>query len=276
MKTKPQLTFILSAIALAAFTVSAQAQTIIASDIASNYSAVPNVGDGFHLNGTNLGTGFQPWQISIPTIDPHHTAGDHGFLAVGNGAYSGSPYLFEPYDGWGGPLTAVRPFTASLGVGETFSMDMLLGPGVNVGGSFDGFSLENSSGTSLIKLAGAVGQPYQITDAGNTAFNIGLTGDTGGASHLMTNFAITLDSATTYTLNVTGGDLTLPAAYNGTFSGTISQLDIFAIPNPNVSSGWYANNLLVTAPVPEPSTYAMMLGGLGLLIVLRGFVSRKA
>jgi len=50
-----------------------------------------------------------------------------------------------------------------------------------------------------------------------------------------------------------------------------SQLKFFSIDKGNAYSGAILDNVSVTAAVPEPETYGMLLGGLGLI----GFVARR-
>jgi len=88
-------------------------------------------------------------------------------------------------------------------------------------------------------------------------------------------------------LNTTGANWTSTYIYGGLTLGTVtvSPADQAAITDIGFSEVYYngyssvgqINNLTltVTSVVPEPSTYAMMLGGLGMLLGMQKFRSRK-
>lgn len=96
-------------------------------------------------------------------------------------------------------------------------------------------------------------------------------------------------TVTGYFLNVAnaGGDLDFSSAkLNGaelgplnagpmsglvTFSHSVSGVITLVIKGTDLGTGSYAGTLDISAPVPEPATYGMMLGGLALL----GVVARR-
>ncbi len=82
-------------------------------------------------------------------------------------------------------------------------------------------------------------------------------------------------SAVTNTMNNVAGSGHWIWEWNDTAVANGSGQIVMTFTRGAVASGPLVNAILVSA-VPEPSTYAMMLGGLGLLIVLRRFKSRKA
>jgi hypothetical protein len=84
----------------------------------------------------------------------------------------------------------------------------------------------------------------------------------------------TVTSALTVALYNTAGNTLVPPTGPGSYlvgAGNYS-LDISGTGSGTFGAGAYAGNLkAVTAPVPEPQTWAMMLGGLGLI----GFMSYR-
>ena len=261
----------LSAVASMALAGAARAQVTVASDLGSD----PAYTAGNSFIGLNGGTGFQPWTdgAAYTKVGPPSGASSPETFALWSGANSSAS-----------EATAVRPFDAPLSVGETFSISQIYEYNTN---AVSGFSLQDSLGDNLITIGAAVsyptytnGTPVTVTDASNpSGFNTGLYMDYGGGSRAFTNYAITIDSVTggvtDYTLNITGGDRTLPPAYNGSFDGTVSQVQLFQS-NSVATAGFETNNLQITSSVPEPATYAAVLSGLGMLLGLQKFRSRKA
>src|SRR5208337_2112996 len=121
----------LGAIAVSAFGAAAHASLVASDNITNN----PPYSGYINFNGTNGGTGFQPWSA---TNVSGGTGGDFTWfnspLSAGNG--SG----FDIYDNGtqgGGALTdefaAVRPFTGALASGQAFSFMDQLNNGSNPG-----------------------------------------------------------------------------------------------------------------------------------------------
>lgn len=136
---------------------------------------------------------------------------------------------------------------------------------VTVAGTFDDSSLTN--GTGVISFA--TGNPYGNTFT-MTAGNITFTPDediTGGTYPLMTLDAWALDPINNG-LNIYATDTTTGATFNAYFDGFDGDDT-----SGNLIGGYWTG-LSVTA-VPEASTYAMMLAGLG-LVGLAGVARRKS
>lgn len=130
---------------------------------------------------------------------------------------------------------------------------------VTVAGSFDDSSLTN--GTGVISFA--TGNPYGNTFT-VTAGNITFTPDediTGGTYPLMTLDAWALDPINNG-LNIYATDTTTGATFNAYFGG----FDGDDTSGNLIGGNWSG---LSVAAVPEASTYAMMLAGLGLVGLAR-------
>jgi hypothetical protein len=139
------------------------------------------------------------------------------------------------------------------------------GSAVTVAGTFDDGSLTN--GTGVISFA--TGNPYGNTFT-MTAGNITFTPDediTGGTYPLMTLDSWILDPINNG-LNIYATDTTTGATFNAYFNG----FDGDDASGNLIGGNW--TGLSVTA-VPEASTYAMMLAGLG-LVGLAGAARRKS
>jgi hypothetical protein len=118
-------------------------------------------------------------------------------------------------------------------------------------------------------ITGAVGSPYTVTGVTGTANGLGITGLSGyaGADNKLFSPASPgyVDFAGISFSTASGPDWNL--FYNGGNFALRSDVD----PIGYASNGQPLDILTVTAAVPEPETYAMMLAGLGLL----GFVARR-
>jgi PEP-CTERM motif len=156
---------------------------------------------------------------------------------------------------------------------------------------------------SLVAETGTVADPYELGSlvvGSNSTLAVGLFGDAGTDFEEHANFNVAEDlslygSANTYTLtilgvNVVGIDDFVVELWNGThplgstfyaefdgtnttvFLGTLLtgayHLDMYGTLGANI--GQYSVSLQAM-PVPEPSTYALLLAGLGAV----GFVARR-
>jgi len=152
--------------------------------------------------------------------------------------------------------------------------------GTNWGASFAIFNLDSTAGTGTraqIRQGGA-GGALQITDASGT--NIGGTGSILTSALSTTNpnlivFRMVFDGANNDTMSVWLN----PTAASDTASITATQAN-FVLNQPELRSVNASGNLvfdevrfgttfLDVVPIPEPSTYVMLLGGIGVLLILR-------
>lgn len=229
-----------SLIACVVFAVASFAQAQIASDNASNYS-------GNWTNGSNFGTGFQPWTL---TVNP-----GTGFA----GAFIGDPSsagitgmsptsfgLFANPSTSGAFVNADRAFSSALGTGQTFSVQW----GVNFDSNSSGNKGLNiysggTSGTELININ--MGGSATITINGNPMFS------NYGTAAMNLNFQLL--NATTLRVYGIGRDGS--ESYDNNFTIGAAP-DAFRFYVSNLDTGDqrqpYFNNLSI---VPEPSTYAL-------------------
>ncbi len=173
-------------------------------------------------------------------------------------------------------------------------------PGVD---TFTGLSLTDLTPSPITRSAGAYGytasapdgffgagtaaNPYLSTNTAANAITFG--GFTGGVAAIGGNFfgtnvdgAFSTGSITMLATDSLGASVTQTIA--GSLSGflgfvsagAMSSLVLSSVQPPNDFLWPAADNLTlaaaaISAPVPEPETYALLLGGLGLL----GFISRR-
>jgi len=192
--------------------------TTSANDSASAYSS--------WTNGSNLGTGFQPWQLEAVGMAGHFTG------AKGFGFWSHEPTNYS---------AAVRPFAAALGTGQTFRIRMQNGWIWESGGSV-GVALRDAGGHEkwvLYFVGGA-------TNYGGThATDIGWTD--GGL-----DIAFTLTSPTNYSVAITPVAGGATRNYAGSFTGQIANVRAWSYSNgtgdgQNGNRDYFINNLQITA-----------------------------
>ncbi len=233
-------TILLSAAALlAAFHVQA---SLIANDDAGQAAY-----SGGFLNGTDGGTGFQPWTLSF--------TGGGGSYIGGTGLGAGSFGIYAS-GGAGTGAVAGRSFDAALNVGDEFSIE--LGHTTIQGGGEVGISL--FSGANYRFNMKSQGGDWMLNDGGGD-FTTGLT----YSPNTPVTFRFTRGAAANgYSVVIIQGANTYNGLnYTGT-SGTmdISRVDLYS----NAQGGgenFGFNNLQVNA-VPEPASGALL--GLGLMI----------
>lgn len=150
----------------------ARAATIIASDIASNYGIAGNHTWG---NGTNGGSGFQPWLFNVVTND-----GGTPPPAFYAGAFVGDPVtaqltnfpapafgLYANPGGTAASATVSRAFSQPLAVGDSFSFQWATNWDSDVGNK--GFNI--FAGGNQVVNVNQGGFPGAITLNGQTAID---------------------------------------------------------------------------------------------------------
>jgi hypothetical protein len=222
--------------------------TINALDSAANY------GSDFDT-GMNGGYGFGAWTLNTPG-GGHYVGG--GLFGLWNNAYGAGTGSF-----------ANRSLGSALSIGQTFSISLEMG---SLKSSLEqaGFNLEDSSGDVLFSYwqQGGNNANGDYIDAGGAGTATGFAYD----YTQLDSFTFTLDSATSYTFT----DLATSASFNGTLSGTVSQLQVFRdnlAGDPATGGGggtdFRFNNLEITT-VPEPSFLALAgMGSVGMFFAFR-------
>ena len=233
---------LLSSLAAATLAVGSNAYALIASDNASNY------GSGW-TNGSDGGTGFQPWSLSsgAGTGSAGWFIGDPSSGGIG-GMSATSFGLYANTNGTGAYVNADRAFDSAMSVGDVLSFQWSINYDSGTDGN-KGFNLYTGGvgGTQLIN----------VNNAGSSAITLG-GNDIGFAygTNAMT-WTFTLTDATTLAVTATartnGGasfstNVTVSAAPDS-FRFYASQMQAGDQAQP------YFNNLSV---VPEPSTYALL------------------
>ena len=181
------------------------------------HSAYGNTWD----NGSNGGTGFEPW-----TLQAFAPAG-HFWEPTGWGMWAGADGLAE----------AIRPFTAPLTVGQKFTAQIQNG-WILEGKQGVGMALRNTNGDSLIQFYFNGGdEEYQLEDAAGGR-------DSGlNWTDQPQTVEVELLSATNYVMQVND------TAVQGTYTGTISAVRFW---NYNGGSGsnynFYCHSLQIETP----------------------------
>jgi len=244
-------------------------------------NAAQSAYNGNWLNGSNgeaTGNAFLAWNLA-------ETSGSTGFAGtfLGNSTTVGGPGANINVSGssWGmfansdptAIATAQRNFTAdgstvsALSTGQTFSLSIA----VNFRNGNKGFNLLDSGGGVLFDLnigsdayvvnnatTGDGNLPNQTYDQ-NTAFALSFTQTTG--------------SSGTWTVTRTGGQSDFDS---GTYTGAAAGFKLYTQDTGNTNSDdFYANSLSI-ATVPEASDSALVLCGIGVLLMRkRNWMSRS-
>jgi len=125
------------------------------------------------------------------------------------------------------------------------------------GGGIVGLNLLSGSSTAVsVYFLGGIGGFY-YSDSTTTGGN---TGQGYNANSIM-DFSFEVTGTDTYSLDFNGH------TWDGTFSAPITGIQVFN-ENGGSSSDQYTNDLVEPDVVPEPSTYALALGGITLFGVI--------
>lgn len=221
----------------------AQLQTN-AFDFGANYDGTPG-----WTNGSSAGFGFGNW-----TITANNGSGGAGVF-IGDPSFAGisgmsaqSFGLYANPQGSGATVTASRPLTTALQVGDTFSLQW----GINWDGN------NGSVGNKGFNLFVGATQVVNVNNGGNSdiQFNSINTGMGFGTAAMTWSFTYTNASTLVVTANDRDGTGTFST--NVTVTGGISSFSLYAT---ELGAGDnrqpYYNDFSVTA-VPEPSTYALL------------------
>jgi hypothetical protein len=171
---------------------------------------------------------------------------------------------------------AIRAYSNSLNVGDTFSIDMDNGS-IDSGGTV-GFGLQNSSGNNLAEFFFVGGQSNYTLSASNVSL---ASGSAQGFTNQGLRLAFTLTGATSLSVTIDqlangpGVDAIYTAnLFNLTGGQAIAQLRLF-----NANAGFngdhvaFFNNFSVTSTVPESS--AFWFGSLAIAAFYLTWCSRR-
>ncbi len=220
------------------------------SDNAGNYSS--------WTNGSNGGTGFNPWVITAPSNAANggffrgsSTDNDNGIGGLPNINTGGN--AFGLYSNSDITVEAVRQIAnaGGFGIGQTLTFSMDNG-GINTD-KVVGFSLRNDDNENLMEIYFRGGQAnYEVNDAGGqTATSIGFT--RGGI-----DVSITRTGTTSYSITIirkeNSASQTLTRNFISRTNSTPRKLRFFNFQaGSNAPFNFYFNNINITTPAPTGS-----------------------
>lgn len=265
MKTASRSVLLFCSMAAVGLLVTSARAATTGSDNAAAYSGANN------WSPANGGSGFGAWVFSntgTPNQSGNFIGSSTSNGGTGGGTNGSSLGIDTSGNAWGlygnsgQTANATRPFTGTLSIGQTVSID--IDQGFEQGGSVVGIGLQNGAGSNLVEVYYAGGDSvnsWKKNDSGGQANLSPNVGFTSNGLHL----SITLNTATTYSgtlAQLNGGSAS--ASFSGTLISQtdegIAQIRLF---NFNAGSGGAANAFFNNlAIVPEPSTMALV--GLGL------------
>jgi hypothetical protein len=247
-------------------------------------SATGSTYSGGWSTGQNSGYGFGAWSFN-QTQNPDNSFATSGQQGMSSAQSIGTAWTLFNLSTSAGLANAGRGITGGLQVGQTFET-VLQNPSTYTGGLFYGgyrgwdilfgnATDNNAPGDNTSAIRADVfnyfnpAQNWAVVDGGGTTHTT-LTGPTTAAQGVM--LALTLDSATTYSLTLTPLNGATARTVNGTYSGSINYVDFRLY---NAASGGLsdaADNFGISSMevVPEPSSMALAgLGAIGLMFFRR-------
>ncbi|MGH8045663.1 MAG: PEP-CTERM sorting domain-containing protein [Chthoniobacterales bacterium] len=257
MKTSLRIALLLPAVGMLAFTHTTNA----ASTAGDNASNVP-YDDGWQ-NGDNGGFGFSAWTLN--------TTGGVAGRFIGNSTGLASPGAninvggesFGMYGASASQSNALRDFTGSLSVGQTFSIQLA----VNFRNGFKGIDLLATS--TPIFTFNTVGDDYVVSNA--TTGN----GSIGNAYSDNTAFAVSVTQTSagggTWSIIRSGG---VSDSDSGTYTGVATGFKLFVGNTDGGSPNDFFSNSMTVSAVPESSTWGALMGALAALLVFRRIRTR--
>ncbi|MGA3171891.1 MAG: autotransporter-associated beta strand repeat-containing protein [Chthoniobacteraceae bacterium] len=223
-------------------------------------TATINAANGENLTVNQTTAGSYAGVIAGPTSGFVLGASSTSELTLsGMNTYGGGTTVNGGKLGVTGSLLSTGGLT--VGAGGTFALGEGAGGGSFLSQTISTLSLTSGGQQAALALNIGTGTSSDFLDAtgaftlSGSSFNLDINGTSSGSTYDLLEWDATGSSAIT-TSNV---DLLLDGSNLGVGSSDLSI----------VSSGGNDILELTTAAVPEPSTYAMVLGGLGLFLVLR-------
>lgn len=219
-----------------------------ASTPAADNSSNPAYSGGWNT-GTNGGTGFGSWTIND---------GNGGHYIGGTGLGPNTFGIYNTTDPNNTQVTEVlRPFTGSLLPGQTFSIN--LGFSSFAAGGSVGINLRSGS-TDVISLTTTGSGDWQLNDGGSN-FSAGSL----AIANTPYTFTFTYNGSNSYSFTLTGSAGGMNFTSTNPLIGSIDTFRAFDF-NQGGGANFGFDNLAI---VPEPSTWVMVAGGIGMLTLLR-------
>lgn len=253
---------------------------LVADDNASQDAY--NTGSPLWDNGDNGGSGFQPWK----DLGNASTNGAGGVFIGGGTSIDVGGEAFGVFGHNGGNTNhvgvgqAVRPFTGTLAINQTFSLSMDNGfihnnaENGNTGNPGTvGFGLQNASGDNLFEFFFVGGTNFYQTnsDGGASDTNVGFTSEGLNLTFTLTDsdsFTFTIDRIDT----VTSVDQTVMGDLINAADQGVAQIRIFnANSGPDSENNVFFNSFSIAA-IPEPTAFlfgSLIASAVGLRVCRR-------
>ena len=234
----------------------------------NTYTGATNINGGtLTVNGTNSGSGT----VTVASGATLNGGGSITGMVVVGGTLSGSLTLNGDAQINTGASAAAGAFNGNVANNGLITSNLVIGAGKTLSGSGTNSGTTSITGGTLSPGNGASSTATMTLNnsvmLNSSAFVLNIDGAT--SDQLTINGALDLssgnDTLTLSILNPGSSSSYTIATYTGVLTGTFADISTLTAAGYTIDYGTGSNSAITVVAVPEPSTWAMMLGGIGML-----------